>query len=161
MLYRVRQLYYAIYPRIKTEELEWAMSLLPPCSLPLFEGQSLPEQRHALDVALDLHTSGIQVSHLLVAALLHDCGKIKHPLKMWERIAIVLLQKLPQQIWEHIESSQSPLSLSLRTAHAHPSWGAELAQEFGLDPHIIELIREHHHPHSKEGRLLYEADNRH
>ncbi|AGA69606.1 putative domain HDIG-containing protein [Desulfitobacterium dichloroeliminans LMG P-21439] len=161
MLYRVRQFYNTIYPKINTEELEWALKLLPPCSVPLFKSQPLPEQRHALDVALDLCASGIHNSHLLAAALLHDCGKAKHPLKVWERVAIVLLQKLPRQIWDHLLSCHSPLSLSLRTAQEHPSWGAEMAQEFGLDLHIIELIREHHDPRSKEGRLLYEADNRH
>ncbi|HHY26850.1 MAG TPA: HD domain-containing protein [Desulfitobacterium dehalogenans] len=161
MFYRVHQFWKAIHPIIREEELEWAISLLPPHSLPLFQAQPLPEQRHALDVALDLWDSGIRDSYLLIAALLHDCGKTRYPLKVWERITIVLLQKGPRKIWNTLISSHFPISAPLRAAEAHPAWGAEMALEIGLDPHIVELIGEHHTPHSQEGYLLYLADNRH
>lgn len=161
MLYRIRQFRHAIFPKIKSEELQWAISLLPSCSVPLFKAQSPPEQRHALDVALDLWGSGVKTPHLLIAALLHDCGKTKYPLKVWERITIVLLQKAPQRIWNYLLHSSSLFSAPLRTAQEHPHWGAEMASEIGLDPLVVELIREHHTPSSQEGYLLSAADNRH
>lgn len=160
MLYRVHQFWQALHPTIKKEELEWALSLLPACAVPLFKSQPLPEQRHALDVALDLWDSSIQDSHLLIAALLHDCGKCRHPLKVWERIFIVLLQKAPSQLWNALASSQSSISILLQTAEEHPHWGAIKALEIGLDPEIAKLIREHHNPNSEAGYLLYLADNR-
>lgn len=161
MFYRVRQFWHAIYPKIKPEELEWAMSLLPSRSVPIFMAQSLPEQRHALDVAFDLWSSGVRTPHLLTAALLHDCGKTKYSLNVWERITIVLLQKAPRRVWNSLLHSSSLFSAPLRTAQEHPQWGAVIASEIGLDPQIIELIREHHTPCSQEGYLLYAADNRH
>ncbi len=161
MFYRIHQFWQAIHPIITEDELAWVISLLPAPSLALFQGQPLPEQRHALDVAQDLWSSGIRDSHLLIAALLHDCGKTRYPLQLWERVAIVLLQKAPRKIWHTLSHSSLPLAASLQAADAHPLWGAEMASHLGLDPRIVELIREHHTPHSQEGYLLYQADNRH
>lgn len=161
MFYRVHQFWQALHPTIKNAELEWAFSLLPAVAIPLFKAQPLPEQRHSLDVALDLWACGVRDRHLLIAALLHDCGKIRYPLKIWERSFIVLLQMAPRKVWNNLARSHSPFSVILQTAEDHPQWGAEKALEVGLDPEIVELIREHHTPHSEAGKLLYMADNRH
>lgn len=161
MFYRIRQFRHAIHPKFKIEELDWAKSILPPNAMQLFLSQPLPEQRHALDVALDLWTSGIRDNHLLIAALLHDCGKGKNPLKVWERIIIVLLQKLPLPVWNNLLQTQSPFSGPLRTAQEHPQWSAEMAAAIGLSPQVVELISQHHNPNNHEGYILFAADNRH
>jgi putative nucleotidyltransferase with HDIG domain len=161
MLYRMRQFWQALHPVIQQKELEWAYNILPVYSLSLFTSQPLPEQRHALDVALDLWQGGVRDSQLLIAALLHDCGKTKAPLKIWERVFIVLLQKAPAKVWYLLTESDKPFLAFLHTAVKHPEWGAEMASSVGLEPEIVELIREHHSPKSEKGKLLYEADNRH
>ncbi len=161
MLYRVRQVWQALYPKINPDEITWASQILPDDALTLFQSQPLPEQRHGLDVALDLAATGIDDQNLLIAALLHDCGKIRHPLKLRERIFIVTLQKIPP-FWRKALLNKVP---SLRTpwqvAEKHPQWGAELAFQRQLDPLVVDLIRHHHAPCSTEGFILFEADNRH
>lgn len=161
MIYRIRQFWQALLPKISSQELQWAFDILPAPTIPLFLGQSLTEQRHALDVTLDLWSAELNNHNLLIAALLHDCGKSKNPLKVWERIYIVLLQRAPRKTWDFLLGSYPFLSSPLRTAQDHPKWGAELALNYGLDVEIVELIQHHHFPRTWEGRQLYEADNRH
>ncbi len=160
MIYRIHQFYQALRPKIGSKELQWAFDILPSPAIQLFLRQSLAEQRHALDVALDLW-SGSRNRNLIIAALLHDCGKSKSPLNLFARIYIVLLQRAPHRTWDFLLRSTPFFSSPLRTAQEHPTWGAELTHSLGLDAEIVELILNHHSPKTQKGHLLYEADNRH
>ena len=48
------------------------------------------EQAHAVSVYRQLVAQGETSSDLLAAALLHDVGKSLSPLRLWERVLIVL-----------------------------------------------------------------------
>lgn len=161
MIYRIRQLYQAIKPKVHKPEIEWASDILPSSAVSLFLSLSESEQRHALDVAYDLWSADQRDPNLLIAALLHDCGKSLKPLMLWERIYIVLVQALPPRAWNTLLHSFPLFSAPLLTAQEHPAWGAELALRLGLNPEIIELIRNHHSPKTWKDILLSEADNRH
>lgn len=168
MFYRVQQFYHGLFPQISSEDLQLVHSFLSGTPRFLFEAQSPADQRHALDVAIDLlqnqaHLSFSRKNILIQAALLHDCGKIRYPLKIWQRAYIVLCAKLPYPVQEFLQglSKYKALSLPLTLARQHPEWGAVLASQAGLAEEVIELIRDHHTPHSETGKLLYFADNRH
>lgn len=168
MFYRVQQFYHGIFPQISSEDLQLVHSFLNETPRLLFDAQSPTDQRHALDVALDLlqnqaHLSFPQKRILIQAALLHDCGKIRYPLKIWQRVYIVLCAKLPCPVQEFLKglTQHKALSLPLILAEQHPAWGAVLASQAGLAEEVIALIRNHHTPHSEAGKLLFVADNRH
>lgn len=168
MFYRFLQFYHGLFPKISSEDQQLVQSFLSGPSLYLFQKQSLADQRHALDVAVDLLKNQAYLSFpekrtLIQAALLHDCGKTRYPLKLWQRVYIVLCNKLPlttQEFLRNLNNCRS-LSLPLILAQQHPKWGALLASQAGLTEYVIELIRTHHHPDSEMGKLLYDADNRH
>jgi len=166
MFYRVHQFIHSIFPHIDFSEISWAVDNLPPEAYSLFLKQSRSEQRHALDVAQSLMKEEVTLSllnfqTLLVAALLHDCGKSKvgHPL--WHRVFIVIMQKMPHSIWSRLERSHTVFATPLKTASNHAIWGFDLAQRAELDPVICLLILEHHYPKTELGRILESADNTH
>jgi len=166
MYYRVNQFTHAFFPRIDSSEIKWAVNNLSPQACSLFFKQSQPEQRHALDVAKSLINyqhdfTQADFQNLLTAALLHDCGKSVVSIRLWQRVFIVLMQKMPRPIWSYFEQGPAFLALPLKIATKHAIWGEALARKAGLDPNICHLIREHHTPQTDLGRILERADNAH
>jgi hypothetical protein len=110
----------------------------------LFTRLQPSEQVHGLRVMQTLQTQGENHPDLLVAALLHDVGKINYPLHLYERVVIVLAKQFfpgPIGIWGRAQPRgwKRPFVV----AYEHPQWGAELAQEAGTGPLAVYLIREH------------------
>lgn len=166
MFYRVHQFINAFFPRIDSSEIKWALDNLSPEACSLFLKQPPPEQRHALDVAQSLMKDKHAFTYpdfqnLLTAALLHDCGKSVVSIRLWHRVFIVLMQKMPHPMWSRLEHSHTALRLPLRIATRHAIWGGYLAQKAGLNPEVCLLIREHHTPKTDLGRILERADNTH
>ena len=166
MFYRVHQFTHAFFPHIDSSEIKWAMDNLSPEAYSLFLKQSRSEQRHALDVAQSIlknkqTLSSTDFQNLLTAALLHDCGKSIVSMRLWYRVFIVLMQKMPPSIWSRVELSHTVFSFPLKISTQHAAWGGDLAQKAGLNPKICLLIYEHHTPTTKLGRILERADNAH
>ena len=166
MFYRVHQFVRAIYPHIEPSDITWALDNLPPEARSLFFKQSRTEQRHALDVAQSLMKEKNSITfsnsqYLIVAALLHDCGKSKVSNRLWHRVFIVLMQKMPHSLWSRLERGNTIFATPLKTASLHAIWGSELTQQAGLNPVICLLIYEHHNPKTELGRILENADNAH
>jgi len=165
VFYRLHQFWLALFPRIQSAELKWLESILNPASLSLFYRQSVADQRHALDVAQDIAVYQTQLTKadyqaLLSAALLHDCGKSRQAVRIWHRVFIVIMQKMPSSAWSYIERLPTPLAVPLKLSTYHADWSADLVADIGLNAQVCALIREHHQPTSQLGYLLFEADNR-
>ncbi|MHB8125494.1 MAG: HD domain-containing protein [Desulfitobacteriaceae bacterium] len=168
MFYRIKQFYKALFPSISPLEIEWVAKTLPASAFSIFRKQSLPEQRHALDVtkSLAIETQSLALNpdeyqNLIFAALLHDCGKSLIQLHLWQRVLIVLFNVWPLQLKENTEAKPGYLSSTLNIAHQHAEWGESLAKEAGLNQQICLLIRQHHSPQTKLGKLLQKNDNKH
>ena len=166
MFYRVHQFIQALFSRIDVSELKWVMDYLSPEACSLFLKQSPSEQRHALDVAYSIRKAKPTISdadlrNLLTAALLHDCGKSIVSIRLWHRVFIVLMQKMPRLLWSCLETSNTVFSVPLKIATQHALWGGNLAQTAGVNPEVCRLIREHHTPKTDLGRILERADNAH
>ncbi len=170
--YRARQFWFALHAKPLTSQQKTTTNRrLTPAQMALFTRMQTGEQRHSIRVLETLQKEGQTNPDLLVAALLHDIGKIRYPLRLWERVFVVLGKKFfPQrsQVW-----GQNPprgLARAFVVAEQHPTWGAELAQEAGTTPRAVSLIRRHQekisaeHIHSREDHLLevlQAADNLH
>ena len=126
---------------------EEIVAILSPNELALFEQFSLNDQWHSYRVMKMLREVGHEHPALLVAALLHDIGKTKLPLSIWERSLIVLASiLLPRQtaVWGQGEAVgwKRPFVVKVQ----HPAWSAEMVTAVGSDPLAIELIRCHQDP---------------
>lgn len=153
MLYRIQQFWLALNSRTKEPDLLQASLILGPKMYALFQQMQTSEQAHSLQVLRRVQAQKFTDHDLLVAALLHDCGKSRRPLRLWERIWIVVVKVLlpvqaktwgsqPEATLNQIPLWQQPLVVAAQ----HAQWGAEMAELSGAPPLSIALIRRHQDP---------------
>jgi hypothetical protein len=174
VLYRVRQFWRIAFLKTDHNEPEQARERLTPAQWELFSQLTPAEQAHALRILQKLLKQGENQPDLLVAALLHDVGKLFYRLNPFERAGVVLVQailpgqarqwgNLPEAGWESLPGWRK----AFITAEQHAEWGAKLAHQAGVSPLAERLIRQHHRSPLQDGlemenRLLYAlwvADN--
>src|SRR4030067_1174463 len=90
LLYRTRQFWQALWWAPAREDLDRLQSLLSPGMMALFHQLQPGEQAHSLLVWRRLVDQDEHNPDLLAAALLHDVGKSRFPLRPWERAAVVM-----------------------------------------------------------------------
>lgn len=157
ILYRVRQFWRVVLLKNDPNELEQVQGRLTPSQWALFSQLQPVEQEHALRVLHKLLAQGENQPDLLVAAMLHDVGKLRYRLNPIERAIVVLVQailpevaqrwgNLPPAGWEGTPTWCKAFILAKR----HAEWGAEMAHQVGVPPLVESLIRQHQHPHSHE-----------
>jgi exopolyphosphatase/pppGpp-phosphohydrolase len=147
VLYRIRQFYLALRATADPRDLEQARSVLTPAQAALFTRMQSSEQAHAVSVYRQLVAQGESSYDLLAAALLHDVGKSLSPLRLWERVLIVLARAFfPAQSrrWGSLPAERlRGWRRAFIVAEQHPAWGAALAAEAGASPRLVTLIRLH------------------
>jgi hypothetical protein len=122
----------------------------------LFDAMPVGDRRHGLDVVAALRGAGPADPDLLVAGLLHDCGKGSR-VRFLHRVAWSLGGRFGAWIWRatsHLPTFRTGLA-GLRD---HAMRSAELAAEAGCTARTIELIRNQEAPTDDAGRLLLAAD---
>lgn len=124
--------------------------VLSPPLMQIFLCMQPGEQTHCLRVFKKLIGQGETSHDLLNAALLHDVGKSRYPLRQWERVLIVICQAfIPEQAKQLGEGKAQGWRRPFVVAQKHPEWGAEMAETAGASPLTISLIREHQEPFQK------------
>lgn len=147
LCYRARQFWQALSSRPSPGVIAKAEAVLSPPLMTLFTGMQPNEQAHALKVLEALQVQGETDPDLLAAALLHDAGKQRCPLRLWQRVAIVLVQAaspaLSRRLGEQPAADCPGWRKAFIVAAQHAEWGAELAQQAGISPLAATLIRRH------------------
>lgn len=150
IFYRTRQFWHGLWLTPTASQMGRARSILNPAEFDLFNRLQPGEQSHSLTVLNKLLAAGENNPDLLVAALLHDVGKILYPLKLWERAWIVVGQAFFPRLSKEWASGHpgnlEGLSFWKRAfvvAEQHPQWGAELATQANSSLLVVNLIRRH------------------
>jgi putative nucleotidyltransferase with HDIG domain len=153
ILYRLRQFWHTLTSNTISSVSAQALALLSLQQKVLFDQLQPGEKSHALEMARKLMEQGELQSDLLVAAMLHDIGKLQYPLHPIERAMVIIVKAaspslaarigcLPEGGWENVPWWRKAFVL----AEHHAAWGADLARQSGVSPLAEILIREHHHP---------------
>jgi hypothetical protein len=152
LLYRTRQFWQALRSPPSVEDSERIQSILTEPQINLFRQMQPSEQTHSLRVLRALLAKGETQEDLLVAALLHDVGKIRARLNLLERIAIVLVKAICPRCAERWGAGPAAgwRRAFVVSAH-HPDWGAELAAGAGASSLAQALIRRHQEGQPKVG----------
>jgi len=148
--YRFQQFWQLIHaPPLPAPAWEEIESILTPAEVALFRQHSVADRRHAYRVLRTLRAGGHDHPALLAAALLHDVGKTRYRLRLWERIAGALADICcpgrvkawgsPRVGSRAILSWRRPFIIRQQ----HPQWGAEMAAEAGSAPLVVTLVRHH------------------
>lgn len=147
LVYRTRQFWRALHAKPGKEELALIQQALSPPLLVLFLRMQASEQAHSFRVFHRLLQQGEKHPDLLAAALLHDVGKSLHPLRLWERVMIVLGKHFfPEQANLWGQGGPSGLQRAFVVSNQHPRWGAEMAKQAGASPVTVRLIERHQDP---------------
>lgn len=142
--YRVRQFWCALTAAPDPSGLSEIGEILAPQLMALFLQMQPSEQAHSLEVFRKLSAAGETNRDVQIAALLHDVGKIKFPLNIWERAEIVMLKRIaPEKVtaWGNAQPDgwRKPFVVALQ----HPQWGADMAEQAGASALAVSLIRRH------------------
>ena len=159
ILYRTRQFWLSILAEPAPEELQIAYRYLNPEQREIFEKMQPGEQAHSLKVLRTIIAQGENHPDLYKAALLHDVGKSRFPLKWWERVFIVLVKSVRPdwaKRWGKEPGLDSFWRRAFVVAEQHPAWGAEIAARAGVSPLAVSLIRRHQDPVYPAGDNLEE-----
>jgi hypothetical protein len=104
----------------------------------------------AADRAHGLHTHNLLAAttrppDLLAAALLHDAGKSRPEIHLWDRVLYVLAARLaPAWLQRQVSIPGTTCWAGLVALHSHAEQGARLVALAGGAPRLVALIRHHH-----------------
>lgn len=155
ILYRGRQFWHTLSSKIDSQKLEQAATYLTHAQWELFTQLQVGEKNHALAMLTKLIAQGETEPDLLVAALLHDVGKLRYRMNPLERALVVVGKAIvpekanrwgtePVGGWNNLPDWRKAFIV----AEHHAEWGAEMARQAGASPLAVELIRQHPCPPS-------------
>jgi hypothetical protein len=140
-MHRVAQFIGHVTARVSPNEAALAHTLLPGAALPLFDGMPVADRRHALDVVHRLLAAGIDDRDLLAAALLHDAAK-GHRLRLWHRVAGVLMERFAPMLLRRLASTDPAAGgYAWHLYLHHEILSADAAGAAGLSPRAVAFIR--------------------
>jgi hypothetical protein len=151
---RLRQGLRALFAFTRPVDHALAARYLNPQQVILFQQMRRSEQLHSLNVLRDVLTleslqgdaiDTVDLADLTLAALLHDVGKTRYPLAIWQKTLTVLVRAFARPLYQQW-SKGDPTHLWQRAfvvAEQHPAWSAALVSATGASDNALWLIAHH------------------
>lgn len=167
---RVRQGLRALLAFSQAVDYALAARYLSPAQMALFRAMSRSEQLHSLNVLRSVLAQSLETPHdLAVAALLHDCGKSRYRLAIWQKTMAVLVTRFAPGLVRRLSGDErltfwrAPFSVRQH----HPAWSARLMAAAGTSERAVWLAAHHadslglwpHHPYRQLLERLKRADD--
>lgn len=167
---RIRQGVRALFAFSQEADTYLAAQYLNDAQMALFIRMKHSEQLHSLNVLRDvLSQSSDTPDDLAIAALLHDAGKIRYPMAIWQKTLAVLVRAGSNTLYRQWSTGnpQNPFKRACVVAEQHPRWSGELVTETGASERALWLIIHHadaltrwtSHPYSNLLKRLKDADD--
>lgn len=144
--HRIDQGIRALLAFAQAPELELGRQYLSPCELAAFKLLSRADQLHSIRVLRRVLKANRDPPRILAAAaLLHDVGKSRYHLSVWQKTAAVLATTVAPSLSRRLSSDgqinrwRAPFSVQ---AH-HAAWGGQILRLCDSEAALIWLV-EHH-----------------
>jgi hypothetical protein len=141
---KVRQFGRHVFGRVGAAERQALEAWLSPAQLALFGRMHRADQRHGLDVVAALRGQGHSDPELLLAGLLHDCGKGRS-VGLWHRVGWSLGERYGarvRRLWLVLPGFRR----AFEDLDQHAARSAELCLEAGCSPRVAELVHNQAEP---------------
>lgn len=144
MIHRLRQGLRAIFALAHPVDYDAVAEILSPPLMHLFHRMRRVEQLHSLRVMRMLQAQGFTDHDLLVAALMHDCGKSRCRFTLPERVIVVLARRLlPAAYTRWSMGEPAGWRRMFVVATQHPKWSAEDMLSAGASMRAARLAERH------------------
>lgn len=145
-IHRLSQGIGALFAFARSPDLERAQRYLSPCEYDAFRSMARSEQLHSLHVLERvLSTDPAAPKALLAAALLHDVGKSRYRLSVWQKTLAVIIEAIAPRLSRRLGDDESlgfaRAPFIVRRHHAQ--WGGEILRSCGSDEDVIWLVERH------------------
>jgi hypothetical protein len=146
--YRVDQFGRGLVPWVSPRDRAIAAAALTARQYAVFRRMPAADQRHSVRVARALLAEGARDPDLIVAALLHDLGKVDSRgdgrVVLFHRVAKVLLARFWPDAWRRLsDAPHSGFARGYYLLRHHPALGASWAAALGVSPRACALIAAH------------------
>jgi len=154
---KARQFWRHLAGRVSAAERAELDRWLTPAQRRLFEDMHRADRRHGLDVVAELRRQGHADPDLLLAGLLHDCGKDRS-VGLWHRVAWSLGERYGDGV-RHLLARLPGFAAAFVNLEQHADRSAELCLAAGCGERVAHLVRNQSQPGSDSmGQALYLAD---
>jgi hypothetical protein len=143
--HRLRQGLRALFAFSQTVDYALAAQYLTDEQLQLFRRMRRGEQLHSLNVLRGVLAQGDTPPDLALAALLHDVGKIRYPLRLWQKTVVVLTRTFIPALSGRLSAGDPShwINRPYAVYAHHPAWSAELVVQTGANAAAVWLIAHH------------------
>ena len=115
----------------------------------LFKTMARAEQLHSVHVLRSVLAQSPETSpELATAALLHDVGKARYHLAVWQKTVSVLAESFAPGLFNKLSTGDDLnwWRAPFMVRQQHPAWGADMLTAIGSDPLVIWLVGHHARP---------------
>lgn len=147
--YRIKQGLRALFAFSTDVDDELVRNYLSDPEYALFKTMAHAEQLHSVHVLRSVLAQSQETPpELAAAALLHDVGKARYHLAVWQKTVSVLAEKFVPELFSKLSSGDdlSWWRAPFMVREQHPAWGADMLEAIHSDPLVIWLVG--HHAHS-------------
>jgi len=161
-LYRVKQFYWSLASKINDKDIDILNMYLDNYELQLFNKLPIYEQKHCINVAMDVKLTcdqrGLKSKELTKVALLHDIGKTYKTMNPVEKAIMVIMNKITKGKIKEFKKIKN-----INVYYNHGEMGYNILKKRGYKYRFLFLVRNHHNDNIKgdvELDLLKECDDR-
>jgi hypothetical protein len=141
---KIRQFFRHVFARVGKQERAELAGWLTAEQLDLFDSMHRADRRHGLDVVRALRSAAHEDQDVLLAGLLHDCGKGRR-VGVWHRVAWSLANRYGARA-RAVSSRLPGFGRAFATLDEHAEASARLALAAGCSERCAELIRHQDDP---------------